>query len=138
MKITSNRKDRSEEDQAKWQLFCEEIDYYTQCKTKEQAKLAEYDRVLKGCSADSMFESCVKNMEKKTLNCKMPVRKFFDNTFENLLNDALFALQKDQLRHPEKDEIFLKGGMVKAVAQYIFDHPPDAERAVQEDRTASD
>jgi hypothetical protein len=60
----------------------------------------------------------------------MPVRKFFDNTFENLLNDALFALQKDQLRHPEKDEIFTKEGMVRAVAQYIFDHPPEAERLV--------
>lgn len=35
-------------------------------------------------------------LEKKDKNQKMPVRKFYNNTFGQILNDAIFALQKRQ------------------------------------------
>ena len=56
--------------------------------------MKEYERIIKGCEPDSLFALMLLNIETKTENCKMPVRKFFDNTFGNLLNDALFNLQK--------------------------------------------
>jgi len=33
-------------------------------------------------------------LEQKSTQKKMPVRKFFNNTFGTILNDALFALKK--------------------------------------------
>jgi hypothetical protein len=41
-----------------------------------------------------MFENILKLVEDKGKHRKMPVRKFFNNTFGTLLNDAIFALQK--------------------------------------------
>jgi len=67
----------------------------------------------------------------------MPVRKFFDNTFGNLLNDALFNLQKRQAREPENDELFTTSGMIKTVAFHIIDKA-EAEEFVQEERSETD
>ena len=77
----------------------------------------------------------LKNIEDKKENCKMPVRKFFDNTFGNLLNDALFKLQKRQAREPDNDELFTTQGMIKTVAFHIADNLPDAEVEVKEDES---
>lgn len=43
-----------------------------------------------------MFESVLKMIEHDDKKDKMPVRKFFNNTFGTLLNDAIFALKKRQ------------------------------------------
>jgi hypothetical protein len=37
-------------------------------------------------------------LEHKDKNEKMPVRKFFNNSFGQILNDAIFALKKKQLK----------------------------------------
>jgi len=41
-----------------------------------------------------MFQNMLELLEKKETHRKMPVRKFFNNTFGTILNDALFALRK--------------------------------------------
>ena len=41
-----------------------------------------------------MFESILNLIENKDLQKKMPVRKFFNNTFGTIINDAIFALKK--------------------------------------------
>jgi hypothetical protein len=41
-----------------------------------------------------MFENLLKLIEDPNEHQKMPVRKFFMNTFGTLLNDAIFALTK--------------------------------------------
>ena len=40
----------------------------------------------------------MKMIEDKEEHEKMPVRKFFNNTFGTLLNDAIFALMKKQVK----------------------------------------
>jgi hypothetical protein len=42
-----------------------------------------------------MFEDLLKHIENKDEHQKMPLRKFFNNTFGTLLNDAIFALMKN-------------------------------------------
>jgi hypothetical protein len=54
----------------------------------------------------------------------MPVRKFINNTFGTLLNDAIFALKKKQSKEPENTELFTKKGSVKFVALYLLDNLP--------------
>ena len=83
--------------------------------------------MLQGCQPDSIFQMMLVNIESKKENHKMPVRKFFDNTFGNLLNDALFDLRKKQLRQRDNDAIFTKEGMLKEVGMYIAEHLPEAE-----------
>ena len=41
-----------------------------------------------------MFDNILELIENKEQHKKMPVRKFFNNTFGTLLNDAIFALKK--------------------------------------------
>jgi len=79
------------------------------------------------------------NIEDKKENHKMPVRKFFDNTFGNLLNDALFDLRKKQSRSDKKDDpIFTKEGMIKEVGMYIAEHLPEAESQAMGNRDTSE
>lgn len=63
-------------------------------------------------------------VEKKDKIKKMPVRKFFNNTFGTLLNDAIFALKKKQSKEPENFDLFTKKGSVKFVALYLLDNLP--------------
>ena len=48
-----------------------------------------------------MFENMIALIEDKEQQRKMPVRKFFNNTFGTILNDAIFALKKKQSKEPE-------------------------------------
>jgi hypothetical protein len=58
----------------------------------------------------------------------MPVRKFFNNTFGTILNDALFALRKKQSKEPEKKDLFTKQGSVKFIAMFLLENLPQNER----------
>jgi hypothetical protein len=78
------------------ELFLQEIAFYTSIKSKEQIKLKEYTMILDGCGSDALFANVVSCFEDRLNNNKMPVRKFFNNTFGILINNALFKLQKEQ------------------------------------------
>lgn len=75
-----------------------------------------------------MFENLLKLIEEKEDHEKMPVRKFFNNTFGTLLNDAIFALMKKQQKS-KSNAIFTMQGSVKFVAAYLVDHLPESEAA---------
>ena len=51
-----------------------------------------------------MFEHLLKLAEDNDRNYKMPVRKFFNNTFDTLLNQAFFNLRKEQDKNPDNNE----------------------------------
>ena len=57
----------------------------------------------------------------------MPVRKFYNNTFDDLANRAIFSLLKKQMQNPEEMEYFTTEGMIKFVAFQLLDSPPDGE-----------
>lgn len=94
VKVSSSH-DREGDEQVKHDTFKEEISFYTQMKKREQEKEKDYHKRQNSCNPEPMFEEILKNFEDKDENKHMPVRKFFDNTFGNILNDALFALQKE-------------------------------------------
>ena len=75
-----------------------------------------------------MFDNVLELVEKKDSSKKMPVRKFFNNTFANILNDAIFELKKKQSKEPHNEEIFTKKGSVKYVALYLLEYLPQHER----------
>lgn len=57
---------------------------------------------------------------------KMPVRKFFNNTFDTLINDAIFALLKKQ-RKSQNPQYFTMQGSIRFVAEFLQNNLPDNE-----------
>lgn len=71
-----------------------------------------------------MFHNILALIETKEQQKRMPVRKFFNNTFGTLLNDAIFALKKKQSKEKDNEAIFTKQGSIKFVAMYLLDNLP--------------
>ena len=74
----------------------------------------------------------LKLIEDKDEHKKMPVRKFFNNTFSTLLNDAIFQLHKKQMKS-KSNNIMTMQGSIRYVAQYLQDHLPESEANADSD-----
>ena len=72
------------------------MEFFVKKIKKDQKSVEEFDERLESCSNDHMFKNLLKLIEDPNDHEKMPVRKFFNNTFGTLLNDAIFALMKKQ------------------------------------------
>lgn len=48
------------------------------------------------CAPDNMFKNLLSLIEEADEQVKMPARKFYNNTFDQYLNDAIFNLLKLQ------------------------------------------
>lgn len=108
--------------------FRHEIEFYTNKKHHGHKAEKKFEKRQEGCEPESMFENMLQLLEKKKNHKKMPVRKFFNNTFGTILNDALFALKKKQSKEPENKEIFTNKGAVKYVALFLLENLPQNER----------
>ena len=85
-----------------------------------------------------MFDKLLKLIEDPDSNQKMPVRRFYDNTFKQSLNRAIYNLKKEQLKHPEVQEYFTLEGMVKSVAFDMLENLPEGELMQQNDGPLDD
>ena len=94
--------------------------------------MGELEERRNECSSDHMFKNLLKMIEDKDEHKKMPVRKFFNNTFGTLLNDAVFALMKNQNKS-KSAQILTMQGSIRFVAQYLQDHLPENEAIAGED-----
>lgn len=94
--------------------------------------MGELEERRNECSSDHMFKNLLKMIEDKDEHKKMPVRKFFNNTFGTLLNDAVFALMKKQNKS-KSAQILTMQGSIRFVAQYLQDHLPENEAIAGED-----
>ena len=108
--------------------FRHEIEFYTNKKHHSHKADKKFEKRHEQCEPESMFENMLQLLEKKKNHKKMPVRKFFNNTFGTILNDALFALKKKQSKEPENKELFTKQGSVKYVAMFLLENLPQNER----------
>lgn len=75
-----------------------------------------------------MFENMLSLLETKDSQRRMPVRKFFNNTFGTILNDAIFALKKKQSKELDNEYLFTKKGSIQFVAMYLLENLPQHER----------
>lgn len=123
VKIVSDRLDDDEE----LQVFKQEIDFYTSQKSGAMKKDKAQKERQESCDNTHMFESLLKLVESKDKNQKMPVRQFYKNTFNTLLNDAIFNLKKKQSKESDNVALFTHEGQVKEVAFYILANLPDGE-----------
>ena len=77
---------------------------------------------MRSCDTETMFKQMFEYLEKKELNGNMPVRKFFNNSFGQILNDAIFALKKKQLKSTGEEAASLQyhEAQIQFVANYIL------------------
>ena len=123
VKIVSERIDKDEE----LKLFKQEIDFYTSNKSASMKKEKVRKEREDSCNNTAMFENLLKLVEDREKNQKMPVRQFYKNTFNTLLNDAIFNLKKKQSKNMDNTALFTHEGQVKEVAFYILANLPDGE-----------
>ena len=50
----------------------------------------------------------------------MPVKKYFMNTFGEILNEAMYELQWKQYKYPEQEDLFTVEGGIKLIADFIL------------------
>lgn len=121
-------------------LFKEEVNWYTHHKKAHLSKGKDFDKRMKSCDNGEMFEKLMDNVqEKDNKGVKgMPVRMFYRNTFNNLINSAIFELKKKQGNQQDNVDIFTKEGSIKFVASYLMDNLPDGERRALDSVSDSD
>lgn len=93
IKVKFEPADKNDENEGH-KLFKKEIEMFVRKIKKEHKSDEDMASRILSCSNDYMFENLLKLIEEKEDHEKMPVRKFFNNTFGTLLNDAIFALMK--------------------------------------------
>lgn len=120
------------------ELFEKEIEFYAKQKAKMNKIHKEYEEIMKSCGHSQMFDNMIKLIEEKDDVHKMPVRKFFNNTFGTLLNDAIFELKNEQTKRPNDAEFFTVEGQVKYVAFKLLDGLPEGEMRHDPDNDLSD
>jgi len=94
---------------------------------------------MRSCDEEETFKTMLKYLEEKGKNAKMPVRNFYDNTFGQILNDAIFALKRRQTKSTGEEHIELQHhqGQIKFVADFILNKLPAGEMTVIEDEEES-
>ena len=89
--------------------FKNEMQFFVKkIKSKHRAQ-DEFDERIDSCSNENMFNNLLELIEKPEDHEKMPVRKFFNNTFGTLLNDAIFQLKKKQEKTKNKEFLTMQG-----------------------------
>lgn len=68
---------------------------------------------------------------------KMPVKKYVENTFGDILNDAMYELQRKQYKFPEEENFFSTEGTISFIAKHILENLPEWEKE-EEANGASD
>ena len=120
--------------------FKDELEFYTDQKSALKKKEKRIRERMTSCDTDHMFENMQRYIENTDKNEKMPVRKFFNNTFGQLLNDALFSLKKriSKAQGEEALELQRHEAQVKFVAFYILKKLPDGELIPEDENQGDD
>lgn len=113
--------------------FKEEMKFYLKKTKLRKNKEKEFQERQDSCAPEAMFKSMLEHVEGNNSE-KMPVRKFFNNTFGHLLNDAAFLLKKKQEKAKGKEaaQLYTTQGMVKFVANYLIDNNEEEDEAEDE------
>jgi len=76
--------------------FKKEVDFFVKKIKKTHKTMDKIDDRRESCTTDHLFKGLLAMIEDRDEHQKMPVRKFFNNTFDASINDAIFALMKRQ------------------------------------------
>ena len=81
------------------------------------SKFKEQNRFI-----DNILEKIDREEGKKGQNYIVSVRSYLDRVIGESLNQALYDLEVQRERAPDKKELFTANGSIKFIAQYLLDH----------------
>lgn len=89
--------------------FKKEMQFFVKKIKSKHKSQEEFDDRLDSCANENMFNGLLELIENTDNHEKMPVRKFFNNTFHTLLNDAIFELKKKQEKSNNRELLTMQG-----------------------------
>ena len=91
---------------------------------KKQKSLLDTDKKFKEQNRfiDNILEKIDREEGKKGQNYIVSVRSYLDRVIGESLNQALYDLDVQRERAPDKKELFTANGSIKFIAQYLLDH----------------
>ena len=91
---------------------------------KKQKSVLDTDKKFKEQNRfiDNILEKIDREEGKKGQNYIVSVRSYLDRVIGESLNQALYDLEVQRERAPDKKELFTAKGSIKFIAQYLLDH----------------
>jgi hypothetical protein len=131
--IEKVKMDMVDDEETEHRRFKKEVNFYCERKLKNKKKVKEQNERIESCDKQLNFEATLKLLEDEDGDKikHMPVRKYFNNTFDTVINDACFQLKKEQSRDPKNVDLFTTKGSIKFVAQYILENLPEYEQEIE-------
>ncbi len=91
--------------------FKREIKSKLKSKKKSHKQIKKFHKRNHELILDKMVSQIAK-IESQGSAGKMPVKNYFNNTFGNILNDAMYELQRKQTKFPDENEYFSLTGQI--------------------------
>lgn len=106
----------------------ERIQYYSRERKDQIKDLKKFKKRNKALTQKSLVDMIIKCVEGKRKPNKIAIKKYFKNTFGDLLNDAMYELSRKQEKFPDNDEYFTVEGSCVFVGEFLLEHLPEHEK----------
>ena len=106
----------------------ERIEYYCNERKKQIKEFKEYKKRNKALSQKLLVKKTMDKIEGKRAPHKVAIKKYFKNTFGDLLNDAMYELMRKQEKFPQEKDFFTVEGCCTFVGEYLLLNLPIHER----------
>ena len=102
----------------------ETLKYSANIVDKKQKSVLDTDKKFKEQNRfiDNILEKIDREEGKKGQNYIVSVRSYLDRVIGESLNQALYDLEVQRERAPDRKELFTAKGSIKFIAQYLLDH----------------
>ena len=106
------------------QEITETLKFSSSIVEKKQKSLIDTDKNFKAQNRfiDNILEKIDREEGKEKQNFIVSVRSYLDRVIGESLNQALYDLDVQRERAPDKKELFTANGSIKFIAQYLLDH----------------
>ena len=106
------------------QQIIETLKFSASIVEKKQKSVMDTDNKFKKQNKfiDNILEKIDREEGKKEQNFIVSVRSYLDRVIGESLNQALYDLEVQRERAPDKKELFTANGSIKFIAQYLLDH----------------
>ena len=106
----------------------ERIEYFCDKRKEYFKKTQDFRKRNKSLGQKSLVDKIIGDIEHGKPQ-KVMVKKYFKNTFGDLLNDAMYELTRKQIKYSDKkDEYFSVEGCCKFVGEFLLENLPEHEK----------
>lgn len=114
-------------DEEKAKMFLKELKSKLKTKKRGHAQYDHFRQQNKELILDKMVAQ-IEGIERDGAARKMPVQMYFKNAFGDTLSDALYELERNQLKFTENQDYFTVKGQIEYLAGEILEHLPEWQK----------